>query len=88
MAKARWAPGTDPGGEQSTLMDEAQMAEQPKMMEGLSLSGLFTIDLGKQTVRIATAVGATVANHPDNRVDFDLTAGTLTVPPGWRVINF
>ena len=58
------------------------------MTESLSLTGLFTVDLQRQTVRFATALSLGVANHPDNRIDFDMTGGTVTMPPGWHVINF
>lgn len=68
-----------------TLTEEEQREGESL---GFSLSGLLTVDLQRQTIRIASAAGVAIANHPDNRIDFDMTGGTMTIPPGWQVKTF
>jgi hypothetical protein len=71
--------------------DAGAMTQQaPAMGEemGFTLSGLFTVDLQRQTIRLPAAASVAIANHPDNRIDFDMTGGTCTVPPGWQVKTF
>jgi hypothetical protein len=82
MGKKKHTPGGSPG---EKLSEGVQREGQT---EGFSLSGLFTVDLQRQTVRYPTALSLAKANHPDNRIDIDLTGGTVTTPPGWRTINF
>jgi hypothetical protein len=68
--------------------DQAAEDEKEGQMLGFSATGLVTVDLQRQQVRYPTAASFTLGNQPDNRVDIDLTAGTLKIPPGWRTIVF
>ncbi len=84
MGKKRW---NAEGVETIEGTDPAELPAAGERM-GYTASGLMTIDLQRQTVRVATAASVSVVNQPDNRIDFSLTGGTLTIPPGWHVIYF
>lgn len=94
--RASWADPATIGGD-DVLEGESVSAkslggdeEAPRAGEsmGFTLSGLLTVDLQRHTIRLPSAASVAIANHPDNRIDFDMTGGTMTIPPGWLVKTF